>query len=82
MPCFKGSLAGPYPHWYAAKHDPFIHYFDIRVHPVRCHHIVGFKQLATDLTAGKLPRYSFISPDECFDMHSCSVRTGDGWLER
>lgn len=73
-------MAGHFPHLYAAKHDPFIHYRDIRDHASRCRHVVGFKQLGIDLRAGALPRYSFISPDECYDMHSCTVRTGDAWL--
>jgi phosphatidylinositol-3-phosphatase len=79
-PCFKGSEAGHFPHLYVAKHDPFIHYLDIRQHAGRCRHIVNLKTLHEDLLKGRLPRYSFISPDECFDMHSCSVRTGDTWL--
>lgn len=38
------------------------------------------------ITTGKLPAYSFVTPDACHDMHglpgTCppSVRLGDGWL--
>ena len=79
-PCFRGSEAGSFPHLYAAKHDPFIHYVDIRSNPARCHRIVPFSQLGSDLTHARLPRYAFISPDECFDMHSCPISVGDAWL--
>lgn len=79
-PCFKGAQAGSYPHLYAAKHDPFIHYRDIRSSPRRCHRIVPFSQIRVDLARHRLPRFSFISPDECFDMHSCPLARGDAWL--
>ena len=49
-------------------------------HAARCHRIVPFSQLRPDLGNGRLPRFAFISPDECNDMHSCSVGTGDAWL--
>jgi len=78
--CFKGSQAGTFPHQYAAKHDPFIHYVDVRSNPARCHRIVPFPQLGRDLALGRLPRYAFISPDLCFDMHSCPISVGDAWL--
>jgi phosphatidylinositol-3-phosphatase len=79
-PCFKGAEAGSFPHLYAAKHDPFIHYIDVRSRPARCHRIVPFPQLGVDLAQNRLPRFAFISPDECFDMHSCSINVGDTWL--
>ncbi len=81
-PCFKGAEAGSSPHLYAAKHDPFIHYTDVRSSRARCHRIVPFPQLGVDLARNRLPRFAFISPDECFDMHSCSIGTGDMWLAR
>jgi phosphatidylinositol-3-phosphatase len=79
-PCFEGDEAGALPHLYAAKHDPFIHYIDIRSSPRLCGGIVPFARLGADLHHRALPRFSFISPDECFDMHSCPVGVGDAWL--
>jgi phosphatidylinositol-3-phosphatase len=79
-PCFRGAEAGSYPHLYAAKHDPFIHYTDVRSNSGRCHRIVPFSQLGGDLAHRRLPRFAFISPDECFDMHSCAIGVGDAWL--
>jgi phospholipase C len=33
------------------------------------------------LVAGKLPRFSFITPNMCHDTHDCSVATGDSYLK-
>ena len=33
------------------------------------------------IPAGKLPSYSLVVPDQCNDMHDCSVATGDRWLK-
>ena len=38
--------------------------------------------LATDLRRNRLPKFSFITPDRCNDMHDCGVPTGDAWLQR
>jgi hypothetical protein len=36
--------------------------------------------LHNDIAAG-LPRFSFLTPNLCDDMHDCSVATGDAWLQ-
>jgi acid phosphatase len=41
---------------------------------------VPFTQFHGDLTRG-LPRFAWITPNECNDMHSCSIATGDAWLK-
>jgi hypothetical protein len=79
--CFKGAFAGTWPNDYAKKHDPFMYYNDVRGDPSRCRKIVPLTHLRTDLTNG-LPRFAWISPNECKDMHSCSIATGDAWLKR
>jgi phosphatidylinositol-3-phosphatase len=35
-----------------------------------------------DLRQGTLPRYSFVSPDECHNEHDCGISPGDAWLAR
>jgi phosphatidylinositol-3-phosphatase len=66
---------------YAQKHNPFIHYDDVVKNSTRCrNHIVPFTQFATDLKAGALPDYVWITPNLCNDMHNCPVSTGDKWL--
>lgn len=77
-PCFRGSAAGGY----AKKHNPFIYYRDIAGSQARCHRLVGFGQLASDLRSGHLPTYSWISPNLCDDGHDCGVRAGDRFLAR
>lgn len=77
--CYRGAFAGRAPHDYAKKHNPFMYYEDIATRMSRCRRVVPFADLASDLRHG-FPRFAWISPDECFDMHSCPVRTGDRWL--
>jgi hypothetical protein len=74
--CYKGAFSGGY----AKKHDPFMYYDDIRNSPRRCREVVPFSQLGPDLSGGRLPRFAWITPNLCHDMHDCSVRTGDRWL--
>ena len=78
-PCFTGTYAGRGLHLYAKRHDPFLYFDDIRNRPARCARVVPLGQLHHDLQH-TLPRFAWITPDLCFDMHSCSVRTGDAWL--
>jgi phosphatidylinositol-3-phosphatase len=75
-PCFTGASSG----LYAKKHDPFIYYDDIRLNPSRCAHVVPAAQLDSDLAAGAMPRFSWITPNLCNDMHDCGVATGDRYL--
>src|SRR5258707_9229928 len=37
--------------------------------PARMANIVDFSQFSTDLANNKVPDYSWISPDQCTDMH-------------
>ena len=68
--CYRGAGSGGY----AKKHNPFIYYDDISGSPSRCAHLAGFSQLASDLRAGRLPTYSWISPNLCDDGHDCGVK--------
>jgi phosphatidylinositol-3-phosphatase len=75
-PCFKGAEAGDY----AKKHDPFIYYTQIAHNPAVCAQIVPLGQLAADERARALPRFIWITPNLCHDMHDCDVQTGDRFL--
>ena len=84
-PCFTGDNypVSFQPPAYLEKHNPFIHFDNIRTNPARCSLIVPYAQLAADLDA--LPDFVWITPDMCDDMHDvCSpvgdVRLGDDWL--
>src|SRR2546430_13144180 len=72
--CFTGSFAGSSPSTYALKHDPAMAYQDI-ASGAQCRNVVPY----TQLHPADLPAFSFVTPDECHDMHSCSVSTGDAW---
>ncbi len=54
---------------YERKHNPFISFQDIQSNPARVAKIVDFSQFATDLASNNVPDYSWISPDQCNDMH-------------
>jgi hypothetical protein len=75
-PCFRGAGAGGY----AKKHDPFMYYDAVAGDPSRCRRVVPLDDLSRDLRRGRLPTYSFISPNLCHDMHDCPVGTGDRFL--
>jgi phosphatidylinositol-3-phosphatase len=81
---------------YERKHNPFVSYQDVQSNPARMANIVDFSQFATDLANDMVPDYSWISPDQCHDMHgrggggpsdSCDfsqvqslIATGDSFL--
>jgi phospholipase C len=76
-PCYRGASAGRY----AKKHNPFAYFADIAGDAARCPaHVVPLGRLSADLASGSAPRFSFVTPDLCHDMHDCSVSTGDRWL--
>jgi hypothetical protein len=75
-PCFSGAAAGGY----AKKHDPFMYYDAVAGDPRRCGHVVGLERLSADLRDGRLPTYSFVSPNPCDDTHDCPVGTGDRFV--
>jgi hypothetical protein len=54
---------------YERKHNPFVSYQDVQDNPARMANIVDLSQLSTDLANNTVPDYSWISPDQCHDMH-------------
>jgi phosphatidylinositol-3-phosphatase len=73
---------------YAVRHNPWTYYVNGKVGPQRSQCQVGDVPLGTtssgalyhDVATGKLPRFSFVTPNPCDDMHDCGVSTGDAWL--
>jgi hypothetical protein len=70
---------------------PFVFFDDVVGNPPsasakRCvEHVVPYTQLATDIANKAVPRYAFIVPDDCDDMHDdCNtgdpIQQGDDWL--
>ena len=62
---------------YERKHDPFVSYQDVQDNPERLEHIVDFSQFYTDLASNNVPDYSWISPDQCHDMHGRASTPSD-----
>ena len=77
-PCYGPTRAG----LYAKRHNPFLFFTDIVRDPTRCSRVVPLTQLARDERAGALPRFSWITPSLCDDMHNCDVHPGDDFLAR
>jgi hypothetical protein len=78
-PCFLGTSDG----LYYMKHNPFLYYNSIRNDPARCAKSdVPYTQLASDVSTGALPNFSFITPNMCDDAHSCEVSSADAWLQK
>jgi hypothetical protein len=75
-PCFTGASAGEY----AKKHDPFVYFTSVLRTPGVCDRVVPFDRLSADERSGTVPRFVWISPNLCHDMHDCSVATGDRFL--
>lgn len=65
---------------YVKKHNPFAYFPAITHDRRRCRRIVGFDAMAADLKAGRLPDFSFVSPNLCDDTHDCDVQQGDRFL--
>jgi phosphatidylinositol-3-phosphatase len=76
--CYGPTRAGDY----AKRHNPFLFFTDIVGDPSRCSRVVPLGELADDERAGALPRFSWITPNLCHDMHDCDVGAGDAFLAR
>ena len=62
---------------YERKHNPFVSYKDVQTNLARMANIVDFSQFATDLANNAVPDFSWISPDQCNDMHGRAGPTSD-----
>ena len=79
---------------YAPKHNPMLYFDDVTntnsSTSASCiAHVRPYPELANDLTSGNVPRYVFITPNLCNDMHNSTgcatsdpVQNGDSWLSR
>jgi hypothetical protein len=80
--------------FYAAKHDPFVFFKDVAGSPPSAtnsyctSHHRAYSSFASDLSAGDVVSYTFITPNLCNDMHGASgcpssntIKSGDDWLK-
>jgi len=87
--CYLGSVAGagritPFgapTELYARKHVPFLAFASIQNDPGRCARVVGAGQFMRDARAGKLPNYSFYTPNMFNDGHDTSLEASSKWLQ-
>ncbi|HET7303447.1 MAG TPA: alkaline phosphatase family protein [Segeticoccus sp.] len=54
---------------YAKKHNPFVLFDDVKNDPERMSHVKDYSALATDLNSHHAPRFVWITPNQCHDMH-------------
>ncbi len=76
--CFRGATAHDGPDGsgtYARKHEPAISFTGISGDPARCARITDFSHFSVDAA-----NFNLIVPNQCHDMHDCSVARGDAWL--
>ena len=75
--CHLGTSSGVY----AAKHNPFRYYADVRSSRSLCAHLVPLAALAVALrAAATTPRFAFVVPDICHDGHDCPAASAASWL--
>jgi phospholipase C len=87
--CFLGSAAGEGrlspnsapTELYVRKHVPLLAFSAIENNPARCAHVVGASQFMRDARAGKLPNYSFYTPNMFNDGHDTSLEFSSSWLK-
>jgi len=75
---FAPSAAQPL---YASKHNPFALYTDVRDNQARVAHIKPYTALTRDLNSTHAPRFVYITPDQCNDMHGGVTAAIDGHPE-
>jgi hypothetical protein len=75
--CFLGPQSGRY----AKKHNPFVYYDTITRDPARCAKVVPLTELDRDIASRTVPRFVWVTPDLCNDMHDCAVEVGDRFLQ-
>jgi phosphatidylinositol-3-phosphatase len=77
-PCALGDHGE---HGYVQHHNPFVYFDPIRLDQARCQKsVVPLEMLQTDIQAGNLPNFMFVTPNMCHNSHDCNVLLADGWL--
>lgn len=86
-----GYLGGDAPP-YVKVHNPFAYLEDVQNSPEQANRMVPVDQFAADVSAGTLPNYSFIIPNNSSNSHDCppnmatcsdvdTLRYSDTWLQ-
>jgi phospholipase C len=64
---------------YAVRHNPPPYFTKLKGCATND---VPYTQLASDLSSGRLPAFSFVTPNLIDDMHDGTIAQGDDWLKR
>eukprot|EP00698_Gefionella_okellyi_P015852 TRINITY_DN44_c0_g1_i1.p1 TRINITY_DN44_c0_g1~~TRINITY_DN44_c0_g1_i1.p1 ORF type:complete len:298 (-),score=63.91 TRINITY_DN44_c0_g1_i1:741-1592(-) len=76
--CFDGMNSGKY----YRRHNPFIAFESVRHNKDQCAKIVNADELQADLAAGKLPQFSYFTPNIDNDAHNTDVKFAGEWLAK
>jgi acid phosphatase len=86
-PCFTKGKYGTAPAQYVKGHDPAANFTDVTSDLAFCQATLipagtgnTASQLIADAQNGVLPAFSFVTPNNCDNMHSCSIGTADAFL--
>jgi phosphatidylinositol-3-phosphatase len=71
----KTGLRGCTSRRYVRKHNPWVNFATL---PASTNQ--PFTDFPRDYT--KLPTVAFVSPNMCYGMHDCAIRTGDRWMRK
>ncbi|MGH8860549.1 MAG: alkaline phosphatase family protein, partial [Jatrophihabitantaceae bacterium] len=66
---------------YAKKHNPFVLFDDVKNDPARMAHVRDYTRLSADLNGSHAPRFVWITPNQCNDMHGGVYDTVPGHPE-
>ena len=70
-----GSIGG-----YVQHHNPLSYFSDVRG-TAQANNLVPFSQLQADITAGTLPNFGFIVPNNDDNSHTGTLAAADTWLQ-
>jgi len=67
---------------YSEHHNPLSYFSDVRGSKTQAQNLVSFSQFQTDLSTGKLPDFSFVTPNLNDDAHDGTLAQADAWLQQ
>ena len=86
-PCFTKGSYGTAPAQYVKGHDPAANFTDVTSNRPFCQATLipagtgnSASQLIADAQNHALPAFSFVTPNNCDNMHTCSIGTADAFL--
>lgn len=75
-PCYRGVATGRY----VKRHNPFMYFGGVTGNRTRCARVQPYTSFLSYLAHGKLPAFTWITPDLCDDGHDCPDSSVDAWM--